>query len=588
MLGRGIWCERTVDEDRAARLLAGGAPSSLSARILASRGIEVEDLAAFLDPSVRRLASPDGLPGVAEAVRIILPFVRDRRKIVVYGDYDVDGVCASAILVSTLRRLGATADAFIPDRFREGFGMTTASIDRLFREHPDLALVITVDNGITAIDEIARIRSRGITVIVTDHHLPPLAPGSTERTVLPGADALIDPKVAAGPEHADLCGAGVAFFLANALVAALREEAVAQGLLKPGERLSGSLIVLAGLATITDQVVLRGQNRLLVIAALESFWRAAPVGLRELHWHSARRPDPLKPRDFSFGIGPRLNASGRMDSARLSYDLLMTDDREAARELVVKIEAFNAARKTTENQMAEEARAQMEAQKGNAALVVADSRRPDGSPKWNPGIAGIVAARLLETVQVPVAVVTEGHGSARVPPGYNVRRLLDAAADALARYGGHAAAGGFTVKPGRLDDFQRLFCLASAACRAESAEDAAAVPFDGWLEPAALTLDLCEEIQRLEPFGEGNPEPVFGLRGVTFKSVEATGQGRRRHASFTFTRADIPCAVWWGHGDAVGWFCRHREARFDILFTLAMSDFHTRHVELRIVAIRPA
>lgn len=560
------WRERAYDEARVAALAAKGLPPIL-ARILASRGLSPDDLESFLDPALSRLADATSLPGVSDAVNAIIEFVASRRKIVVFGDYDADGVCATAILVRTIRTLGGVADAFIPERFTEGYGMTDASLSRLFAEHPDMALVVTVDNGITAPREVEALRARGIAVVVTDHHLP--------GPELPVPDALVNPRVASSPGCENLCGAGVAFFLA----AALAKEAKARGI-HDGGKFSGPLLVLAGLATVADLMSLTGQNRIIVTQALAVFRSCAPVGLRELFDHAARRVAPLVSRDFGFLLAPRINAAGRMDTARKAYELLMTDDREAARNLAVEVEGLNASRKTEEQRMKDSVDEQVKSYEGLSAVV---ARGED----WHSGVAGIVAARVMERAHLPVAVVVGDHGSARAPDGYNVHDALTASSDALVRFGGHAAAGGFTIQPGRYDDFKRLFSEACAAQRV-AAPDAAAIEFDGWLEPTDLTLGLCDELSRFEPFGEGNPEPVFGIQNVAFSDIRPMGTDGR-HVSFTFADKSIPRAVWWNHGADADELRKHASARFDLLFTLQKSDFGMEGPvpELRLVAVRP-
>ena len=541
--------------------------SPIPARILASRGLSPDDLESFLDPALSRLADATSLPGVSDAVNTIIVFVASRKKIVVFGDYDADGVCATAILVRTIRTLGGVADAFIPERFTEGYGMTDASLSRLFTEHPDMALVVTVDNGITAPREVAALRARGIAVVVTDHHLP--------GPELPVPDTLVNPRVASSPGCENLCGAGVAFFLA----AALAKEAKARGI-HDGGKFSGPLLVLAGLATVADLMSLTGQNRIIVTQALAVFRSCAPVGLRELFDHAARRVAPLVSRDFGFLLAPRINAAGRMDTARKAYELLMTDDREAARNLAVEVEGLNASRKTEEQRMKDSVDEQVKSYEGLSAVV---ARGED----WHSGVAGIVAARVMERAHLPVAVVVGDHGSARAPDGYNVHDALTASSDALVRFGGHAAAGGFTIQPGRYDDFKRLFSEACAAQRV-AAPDAAAIEFDGWLEPTDLTLGLCDELSRFEPFGEGNPEPVFGIQNVAFSDIRPMGTDGR-HVSFTFADKSIPRAVWWNHGADADELRKHASARFDLLFTLQKSDFGMEGPvpELRLVAVRP-
>ena len=539
------------------------------ARLLSARGIESDAYEAFFDPSLKRLAPAMSIPGVKAAVDVILANVGERRKTVVFGDYDADGVCACAILVRTIQRLGAPVAAFIPHRFTEGYGMTPPSIARLLVEHPDVSLVITVDNGISSPDEVAQLRGKGISVVVTDHHLP--------GDEIPAADALVNPRVASAPGCDDLCGAGVAFFLASALVA----EASARGLYS-GSKFGGPLLILAGLATIADLMPLTDQNRILATQALAHFRHFAPLGLSELMAHAARRPmDCITSRDFAFLLAPRINAAGRVASAMESYDLLMATDRETARSLAVQVDSRNGERKGEEMRMHEEAKKQIPSPVPAAVVV--------GGEDWNSGVAGIVAARIMEDVRVPVAVVTGDHGSARAPNGYNVRDALAAAEDSLDRFGGHAAAGGFTVLPGRMDEFREKFTAACAAQREANKSSIAAgldPEPDAWIEPSDITLDFYRQLSRLEPFGEGNPEPVFGIRDVAFSDIRLLGQ-EGRHAAFAFSNRAIPRAVWWNAGARTEQLRAHSAGRFDILFTLVLSDFgEDEHLELRIADVR--
>ncbi len=592
MESTSIWRERPCDEARVAALAAAGV-SPVVARVLAARGLDAADLEAFFDPSLARLMAPAALPGLTEAVRVILPFVRDRRRIVVFGDYDTDGVCASAILVSTLRRLGGNAGAFIPLRTEEGYGMTAASLERLLRDEPEVALVVTVDNGIGAVEEISGLRARGITVVVTDHHLP--------GEVIPLADALVDPRVKAAPGCEDLCGAGVAFFLAFALVQAATEAGF-----YAGPKFAGPLLVLAGVATVADIVALTGQNRVLVSQALAFFRRCAPVGLRELLDRAARSANDLTARDFGFTLAPRINAAGRMATAREAFELLVSgeEERERARMLAVKLEGYNGARRSFELSMFEEARAQLAGVENPGAVVVwgRDRSAPGVAEGWHKGVSGIVAARLTETYHVPAAVVVGDTGSVRAPDGYNVRNALAASAEELSRYGGHAAAGGFTlrpeafaedgltVRPEALAAFSQAFAAACAAQRAALGDALPTHVFDGWLEPRDFSLDgwlaLYRQLQTLEPFGECNPEPVFGLRRVMLNHVEALG-AEGKHLTLRFANLAIPRAVWWGHGDQVDTLRTHAAHPCDILFTLILNDYGgTPHAEIRLVDLR--
>lgn len=578
------WRERRADETDEARAEAfrtAGLPPIL-ARLLASRGVTEEGREAFLDPSLTRLARSDDLPGMTEAVQVILPFLHTKRKIVVFGDYDADGVCASAILVTALRRLGGNAEAFIPHRFGEGYGMTAASLERLWCEHADAALVVTVDNGISSPDEVAKLKMKGIRVVVTDHHLP----GEN----LPKADALVNPRVQSCPGSADLCGAGVAFFLASALAQAATEKG-----LYTGPKFSGPLLVLAGLATVADLVPLKEQNRILVAQSLAYFNRCAPCGLRELRDKAARSAAALTARDYGFLLAPRINAAGRMATADAAFKLLACtdEDREEARQLASRIDGFNGERRGFEQTMYQEACAQIDkaGEEDLQAVVAWDAGCVTGATKgqrWHLGVAGIVASRLLEHYHVPAAVAVGETGSVRAPDGYNVHDALAAASEHLVRFGGHAAAGGFTVKPGAFEAFRAAFTTACAKQRKEHALDADARDFDGWVEPGDLTPGLYADLRRLEPFGEGNPEPVFGLRGVTLREVRVMGV-EGRHLSLVFVNRDVPRAIWWGHGGRAEDLRKHAARPYDVFFTLTTSGFDSAlpHLELRVVDLRP-
>ena len=578
------WRERRADETDEARAEAfrsAGLPPIL-ARLLASRGVTEEGREAFLDPSLTRLARSDDLPGMTEAVQVILPFLHTKRKIVVFGDYDADGVCASAILVTALRRLGGNAEAFIPHRFGEGYGMTAASLERLWCEHADAALVVTVDNGISSPDEVAKLKVKGIQVVVTDHHLP----GEN----LPKADALVNPRVQSCPGSADLCGAGVAFFLASALAQAATEKG-----LYTGPKFSGPLLVLAGLATVADLVPLKEQNRILVAQSLAYFNRCAPCGLRELRDKAARSAAALTARDYGFLLAPRINAAGRMKTADAAFDLLVCtdEDREGARQLASRIDGFNGERRGFEQTMYQEACAQIDkaGEEDLQAVVAWDAgcvTRATKGQRWHLGVAGIVASRLLEHYHVPAAVAVGETGSVRAPDGYNVHDALAAASEHLVRFGGHAAAGGFTVKPGAFEAFRAAFTTACAKQRKEHALDADARDFDGWVEPGDLTPGLYADLRRLEPFGEGNPEPVFGLRGVTLREVRVMGV-EGRHLSLAFVNRDVPRAIWWGHGGRAEDLRKHAARPYDVFFTLTTSGFDSAlpHLELRVVDLRP-
>ncbi len=573
------WREREVDAGVVSALVeAGVAP--LMARVLALRGVRADMLGTYFSPDFRDLAHAEELPGVTKAVEEIISALKARKKIVVFGDYDCDGVCATAIITLVLRRL-CKADRvvpFLPERLKEGYGMTEASIARMFELVPDVGLVITVDNGINSVEIVRELRSRGIKVVITDHHL--------RGEELPEADALINPKVSAPPEFEDLCGAAVAYFLASALIE--RARAIT-GRPELASGIGGALFTLAGLATVTDIMPLTGQNRIFVAESLKHFPRWAPVGLRELHSRAARTGvEALTSRDFGFLLGPRINAAGRLASADDALELVLCgeNDREKARALAMEVDLHNSERRKVEQGMTDAALARVVP--GAPAQVIAFSSQEDCV---HSGVAGIVASRVLERlpVPVPVCVVVDGKGSARAPAGYNVRDALAACCEDLSTFGGHAAAAGLAIKPERTDHFRVNFATVCAEQSESIPPDALGARLvDAWVTPRDLTLSFAEEIQRMEPFGEANEEPVFALSGAVFASGGLRPLGSNgQHLQLSFRNPGMPRALWWGHGDEIERLRAWGSSPLEMLFALFISDFGGRHLDLRIIDIRP-
>ena len=564
--------------------MVDGLPEVLK-ELLRVRGINEANWEKFLRPSLRDLSDPAELPGIAAAADVILAAFAARKRIVVFGDYDCDGVCATAILVKTLTALAAVhpvsdipaPQPFLPERLAEGYGMTDASVERLLKEWPDVGLVVTVDNGINSIKQVADLKAKGVSVVVTDHHLP--------GEELPPAAVVVDPKVAAPDHLKDLCGAGVAFFLANRLVA----EAKRRGLYD-GPKLGGPLLVLAGLATVTDIMPVLGQNRILVAEALKNFRLCAPLGLQELHSRAARSArGSLTSRDFGFMLGPRINAAGRLASGMDALDLILETNRERVREYARRIDLNNAERRSIEQKMTDDALAQVVP---DAAAQVIDL--PDG----HPGVAGIVAARVMEKLEetsgakVPVCVLAGGHGSARAPEGLNIRDAFVACDAVLERYGGHAAAGGFSVKDGQVDRFRELLAAYCEKMRAMGVcAGGCEPPTDLWRAWADVTLALAEALSQMEPYGEGNLEPVFGLRGVWLRDVRPFGADGQ-HLSVRIGSPETAAArtgdlraIWWKHGAQAESLRAAGAVPHDVRFTLDVSDYGERHVELRLLSI---
>ena len=548
--------------------------SEIIDRLLAARGVSPEDRDAFLHPSLSGLAVPEDLPGITQAADAVLAAIAAGRKIVVFGDYDCDGVCATAILVKTIRALGGedSVAAFIPDRLSEGYGMSDAAVARCLAANPDVRLVVTVDNGINSVDQIAALKEKGVSVVVTDHHLP--------GPELPPADAVVNPKVAAPRYFADLCGAGVAFFLANRIVSEARRRGVYSGPV-----IGGPLLVLAGLATVTDIMPLFGQNRILVSEAMFRFRTLAPTGLKELHLRAARSgSDRMTSRDFGFMLGPRINAAGRLKSGMEALDLVLSEDRETSRKLAMTIDDYNRERKDIEREMTDRA---MERIVAGASAQVIDL--PDG----HPGVVGIVAARVMERMErkTPVCVIAGGHGSARSPDGVNIRDAFVACDEFLEKYGGHAAACGFSVKEGMTDAFRDALCrYCDGLGVAEPSSGEEGGP-ELWIEPEDVTIELAEAIEELEPFGEGNREPVLGIRNAILSDVRTLGS-EGQHLSVSIgadsAGARLPFrlrAVWWNHGNLIASLRASSAVPHSLSFNIVVSDYGERHPELRLVGI---
>jgi single-stranded-DNA-specific exonuclease len=588
-LPRFQWEDVRADEGAASELSrAFGLPPAV-ARVLVSRGVATAEAAdAFLHPELKKhLGDPFAFPGVRAAAERLWAALREKRDIVVFGDFDADGVAAAAVLVTALRRLGGEAEAFLPVREPEGYGLTFAALERCLRERGRApGMLVTVDCGIGSRAEVEYLNGLGVEVIVTDHHEPSGA--------LPAAAVVVNPKVGAAPGAEHLCGAGVAFKVAHALA----ELGKANGW-HQGAALSGELLVPVALATVADIVPLTGENRLLVWSALKLWARFAGSGLQALLARAAQQTVPV-PDAYTFGfvLGPRINAAGRMDSAMAAYELLTTRDRNRAAELAAKLEAFNGQRRGVEERIVLAARRQcgLEAEGAafeGAAVVVGGDGPHAGGEGWHPGVIGIVASRLCDIAGRPAAVVSfdaagAGRGSTRAADGYHALDALAAAGDTLDGYGGHARAAGFHVKPGAFETFKQLFCAACAE-QAGLRGTTRTLAVDGWLTPEEPTLAFYREVQRLAPFGHGNPAPRWGVRNVTVKEARPVGaSGEHLQCVFECGGRALPRGVWFRNGGAVDTL-RTSGGLFDVVFELRENAFGGETaVELYILDIAPS
>lgn len=452
---------------------------------------------------------PGAFDSMAAVVDRILAAVGEGERITIHGDFDVDGVCATALLISTLGELGAQCDWLIPDRLSEGYGLSRASVERLAERRTEL--LITADCGITAAEEVAMARRLGIETIVTDHHQPP---GELPECLI------LHPRISGYP-FAELCGTAVAW----KLCCALREASGGRGSTVDD-------LDLVALATVADVVPLVGENRSLVRRGLKQMRRAHRPGLRALMAAARCEPTRLDEGDIAFRLGPRINAAGRLYRADAGVELMLTRDDARAAEIAAELDRANAERREAEREVdaaAEAALRELPRELGEAAGLVLAGRG------WHPGVIGIVASRLVERHQRPVVIVSldgegRGRGSARSVPGFDLLGGLESCSEYLLRFGGHRAAAGLELRADQLEPFRRAFA-AHATEILGSEEQRRVERIDATVGGASLGLDLAEELGRLAPFGNGNPGVRLLVPAARLSDVRTMGEGAK-HSRF--------------------------------------------------------
>jgi single-stranded-DNA-specific exonuclease len=503
--------------------------SDAVAQVLVRRGYgDPRSAEAFLAADERH--DLDAFAGLRDAAALIADRASGGRRITIHGDYDVDGVCSTAVLVRALRALGAHVDWYLPDRAEDGYGLSAATVRRLVERGTEL--LVTVDCGITAIEEVALARSLGIEVIVSDHHLPRI------DGALPDAP-FVHPALCGYP-CPDLCATAVAHKLAQATIqAAGRNPCVADDDLD-----------LVALATIADVVPLLGENRSLVRRGLRALAATTKPGLRALM--SVARVDPGKvdERAVGFGLAPRINAAGRLYRADAALELILTEDPLRAAQIAQELDSANSERRHTEQMISQQAEAQiarMGDPAGRSAYVLAGEA-------WHPGVIGIVASRLVERHRRPVVLISldgaTGRGSGRSVDGYDLLAGLRACAEHLGRHGGHSAAAGVELERDCVPAFAAA--LDAHAERALSAD--ALVPrerVDAVVDGAQLGMELAEELAGLAPFGKGNPAVALMVRDAVLRDARPMGEGK--HVRFTIESGGVHArAVAFGNGGKLG------------------------------------
>ena len=464
--------------------------SPLVAQLLYNRGVKPEEIEPFLSADRRLEGNPFLLPDISQAVSRVYKAVLAREKIAVYGDFDVDGVTAIVILVEGLSRLGAEVITYIPDRVNEGHGLKISALEKL--QAQGASLVITVDCGVTDLTEVKQAREMGMDMIITDHHIPL---GS-----LPRAVAVIDPKRKDSMyPYPDLAGAGVAFKFLQALFHKDSREKWLAGLME--------LVVLA---TVTDLVTLVGENRYLVKKGLRELNNSSRVGIQEMGKLAGLKPGELDTEDISWVLGPRLNAAGRMDNASTSYQLLTTQSPEEARLLALELERRNAERQKVTKEVLSRAREKLAAKLHLPVLI-------DGDESYSIGVIGLVAGKLVDEFYKPAIIISLGpelcQGSCRSIAEFDVTAALGECHNLLTTFGGHPLAAGFTVTRQNLAQLEE--CITRLATDQLGQLDLRPeIVIDAELPLSTFTGETFNLIQKLSPFGRGNPQPTFLTRQV--------------------------------------------------------------------------
>jgi single-stranded-DNA-specific exonuclease len=582
------WSLATPQPLLAGQLAAQLKISPLLAQCLVNRGFaEPAVIENFLAPRLKNLADPFLLPNMDAAVARLLLAHEQHEPLVIFGDYDVDGVTSTTILLEVLRKLGWQVEAYLPNRMDEGYGLSRDGVENCLKKFP-VKLLLAVDCGSTAVETISWLKQQGVAVIVLDHH--------QVSSPAPEAVALVNPQLAASGKgqvtsdeknasavachsslatrFAELCSAGLAFKLAHALVKRGRET----GLPGAAEFDLRPLLDLVALGTIADLVPLTGENRILVTAGLERLNVTRRPGIQALK-QVAQSPEKLGVHDVGFQLAPRLNAAGRLETAEESLRLLLAETFEAAMPHAQNLDARNRERQAIEKSIVEQVlgvvRSKFDAQKDFVIV--------EGQLLWHIGVVGIVASRVLSEFYRPTFIIGgengEMRGSGRSIAGFDLAAALRECDDLLVRHGGHAMAAGLTIVPEKIDLLrQRLNELAKRALRPEDLQPS--LRLDAEVRLADLNLDSLAELEQLKPTGQGNPALQFCARNLAHqKPLQRMGANKQHVKMWVADGTATHEAVWWNAGQGslpVG--------RFDLAFAPGINEFNGRTtVQLKVL-----
>ncbi len=523
------WIVREPDTVRAVALANALGVSPIVAGLLVARGYSDSSSAeAFLNPALNQLHDPFLMRGMTDAVNRLLHAIDNHEPVLIYGDYDVDGTTGTAVLLRALRMLGATAGYHVPHRFTEGYGIQQAGLEKAFNE--GYKLVVSVDCGIRAHEPLHWARDNGLDIIVTDHHLPDDDEGA------PPALAVLNPNQH-GCDYPDknLAGVGVAFKLVHALFRGRGREAQVPGFLK-----------MVAIGTVADVAKLVGENRAIVSLGLSDLPRAVNPGLRALIEIAGCGEDSeMTAYDLGFRIGPRINAAGRMDAASAVVELFNAKDKEEARRLAEHLDTRNRERMEAQREIFNRAVEEFEGGADRDAQTHVAVIAGDG---WHRGVIGLAASKIAERLNRPCVVISLegdiGHGSARSIEAYHLFDGLTACRDLLDKFGGHSHAAGLAIRRGSIAEFRRRLNEHAASCLTET-DLTPMLSIDAEVAPAALGFQLLQDLHALEPFGAGNPRPVFVTRG--FRVLSEPQRIKEQHLKLRVGGDDTrPIeAIWW-------------------------------------------
>lgn len=567
------WSLSAAQSPLAAKLAAELQLEPLLVQCLLNRGLEdATAIAGYLEPRLKSLADPFVLPNMHGAVERLFVALERGERVVIFGDYDVDGVSSTALLLEVLEAFGFRVDAYLPHRFDEGYGLSRDGAENCLKKHP-ATLLIAVDCGTTSVASINWLRASGVDVIVLDHHQPGESVPETAALVNPHLDAC------SSTDSKALCSAGLAFKLAHALVKRGRNGAFAPALAFDVRQ----LLDLVALGTIADLVPLRGENRALVAAGLRVLNETARPGLIALK-SVARASGAVGVFEVAFQLAPRLNAAGRLENAEAALRLLRTRDAAEANRLAGELDAQNRERQQIERDVVDEVTDRVRATfKADTDYAIVES----GS-SWHIGVVGIVASRLVREFYRPTIVIgsdgKEWRGSGRSIEGFDLAWALSGCADLLARHGGHSMAAGLTIEEDKIDLFRnRLNEMARERLQREHLSPV--LRLDAEVRMADLTLGLTGLLQKLEPVGQGNPAVQLMGRNLRHeRPPQPLGRDRKHTKLWVTDGTAVHEAVWWNSaGEAID------AKAFDLAFAPQVNEFNGRRtVQLKVLDWRPS